>query len=255
MAAKEPTQERDLKWVSWNPVTGCTKISDGCYNCYAQRFAGWLQDIGAKKYDDGFAVKLHPQLLEQPLKWKKRRLIFVNSMCDIFHKDIPDEFIERIFEVMGKADWHVFQLLTKRAERLASLSPKLRWSPNVWAGVTVESAKYLYRIDCLRECGAAVKWICCEPLLSALPNMNLEGVDWVLAGGESGPGARPMKETWAIDIMLQCKKRGIPFCFMQWGGEEKEKTGRTLLGKIFDEAPPIPPDPRLKKKKEKPSFL
>ena len=225
---------------SWNPVTGCSRVSAGCLHCYAERMAKRLQGMGVPKYRNGFDVTLHPDVLDDPLSWKKPRLIFVNSMSDLFHEKIPIKYLRQIFDVMARADWHVFQVLTKRAERLAELAPKLDWPPNVWMGVTVESSKFTRRIDLLRETGAAVKWLSMEPLLTEVPGMNLSGIDWIVVGGESGPGARPMKKEWVIDIQRQCREQKVHFFFKQWGGVNKKKTGRKLNGRVYEAMPPLP---------------
>ncbi|MBI5558886.1 MAG: phage Gp37/Gp68 family protein [Deltaproteobacteria bacterium] len=228
-----------IEWTdaTWNPVTGCSKISAGCVNCYAERMASRLKAMGQRNYRNGFEVTLHEHMLEYPLHWKKPRTIFVNSMSDMFHEDISDEFICRVFEVMQKAHWHKFQVLTKRAERLAGLEQKLAWPKNVWMGVTVEKDDYRHRIDLLRNTNAAIKFLSMEPLLSDVPRMNLTGIDWVIVGGESGPGARPMEQTWVESIQSQCEDKNTPFFFKQWGGVNKKKAGRLLHGKTYNERP------------------
>ncbi len=228
-----------IEWtdVTWNPVTGCTKISAGCANCYAERMARRLKAMGQFNYRNGFEVTCHQHMLDYPLRWKKPRTIFVNSMSDLFHENIPDEFIFQIFEVMKKMPQHRFQLLTKRSERLSVLDHYLPWSKNVWMGVTVEDNDCRTRIDMLRDSSAAIKFLSLEPLLSAVPNMDLSKIDWVIVGGESGPGARPMAEEWVEDIRYQCKQRGIPFFFKQWGGINKKAAGRLLNGKIYNDMP------------------
>jgi len=228
-----------IEWTetTWNPITGCNKISDGCLNCYAERLAKRLKAMGLEKYKNGFKLSIHPETLEEPLKWKKKQMIFVCSMSDIFHKDVPDEFIIQIFEVMNKAHWHIFQVLTKRAERIPKIMDKVKWTPNIWLGTTIESPKYLYRIDYLKQAPAKVKFLSLEPLLADIPNLPLDYIDWVIVGGESGPGARPMKKEWVINIKKQCEKAGVPFFFKQWGGVNKKKTGRLLDGKTYDEMP------------------
>lgn len=193
--------------------------------------------MGQRNYRNGFEVTLHEHMFEYPLSWKKPRTIFVNSMSDLFHEDIPDDFICRVFEVMKKAHWHRFQVLTKRAERLAALGPRLPWPKNVWMGVTVERDDYRHRIDLLRGTDAAVKFLSMEPLLSDVPGMNLSGIDWVIVGGESGPGARPMEQAWVESIQSQCEDKTTPFFFKQWGGVNKKKAGRLLRGKTFNEIP------------------
>lgn len=228
-----------IEWTesTWNPVTGCTKISSGCANCYAERMALRLKAMNNPSYRNGFDVTLHENTLELPLKWKKPQTIFVNSMSDLFHEDIPEDFILRVFNIMGKADWHHFQILTKRAERLEELNPILPWKQNIWMGVTVESQEYAYRIQHLQNTGATVKFLSLEPLLSPIQNLCLDKIDWVIVGGESGPKARPMLKDWAIDICNQCQDKKVPFFFKQWGGINKKKAGRELNGQIWDEMP------------------
>ncbi len=234
-------QQSPIEWTesTWNPVTGCTKISDGCKNCYAERLAKRLKAMGQKNYRNGFKLTTQPQALELPLSWKKPKTIFVNSMSDLFHKDVPLEYIQKVFKTMAKADWHQFQVLTKRSERLREISKELDWKPHIWMGVSVENEKVIHRIDDLRETDAHIKFLSVEPLLSSLPNLNLRGMDWVIVGGESGPKARPMKEEWVLDIKDQCEAFGVPFFFKQWGGVWKKKTGRTLQGKTWDEMPKV----------------
>jgi len=228
-----------IEWTesTWNPVTGCTKISLGCAHCYAERMAKRLQAMGQANYVNGFQVNLHEQALDLPLQWKNPQKIFVNSMSDLFHEEIPFDFIKKVFSVMEKASWHRFQVLTKRSERLAEIADKLLWPGNVWMGVTVESGDYLYRIDHLRSIHAAVKFLSLEPLLGPVHDMNLSGIDWMIVGGESGPGARPMKEEWVRDVLNQCRIKGVPFFFKQWGGKNKKKTGRLLDRRTYDEMP------------------
>jgi len=228
-----------IEWTeaTWNPVTGCTKISSGCKNCYAERMAFRLQAMGNKNYRNGFEVTCHPHVLELPYRWKKPRMIFVNSMSDLFHRDVPTSFIKDIFKVMNGAYWHSFQVLTKRSERLSQLSAELPWVKNIWVGVTVEDQAYIKRIDDLRKTGAAVKFLSLEPLLSPIPDLNLTGIDWVIVGGESGPGSRLMKKEWALDIRDQCLAADIPFFFKQWGGVNKKKTGRELDNRTWDDMP------------------
>ena len=227
------------KGDTWNPVTGCSKISLGCKNCYAERFAKRLQAMGQAAYKNGFELTLHEEYLNKPFKIKSPRMIFVNSMSDLFHEDVPFTFIEKVFNVMHRTPRHVFQILTKRSERLLQLSPKLFWSDNIWAGVTVEHHKYIHRINHLRKTGAKVKFISCEPLLSPLSGLNLKGIDWVIVGGESGPRARPMNKSWVIEIRDTCRSRNIPFFFKQWGGVNKKKAGKVLEGRIYEEMPKI----------------
>ncbi len=232
-----------IEWTetTWNPVTGCTKISPGCMNCYAERMANRLRLMGAKRYRNGFRVTLHKDVVGAPLKWKKPQTIFVNSMSDLFLQDVPLSFIKNVFDVMGQAYWHTYQILTKRAEQLLELSRDLPWWENVWMGVTVENRDYVHRIDCLRETDAHIKFLSIEPLLGPIPNLNLEGIDWVIVGGESGPGARPMDSSWVLDIRDQCQDAGVPFFFKQWGGVQKKKAGRELDGRTWDEMPSSAP--------------
>jgi len=206
-------------------------------NCYAERMAKRLHAMGQPNYVNGFKLALHEHALDLPLKWKKPQTIFVNSMSDLFLKDVPFDFIKKVFDVMGKAHWHTFQVLTKRAERLIELSHALPWAANIWMGVTVENKDYTHRIDDLRNSGAYIKFLSIEPLLGPLPELNLEGIDWVIAGGESGPGARPMNPDWVFDIRNQCQLARVPFFFKQWGGMRKKKAGRMLEGRTWDEMP------------------
>ena len=228
-----------IEWTesTWNPVTGCTKISQGCKHCYAERMAERLQAMGQPNYRNGFEVTLQPRMLELPLKWKRPQRIFVNSMSDLFHEEVPLDYILQVFDVMRRAHWHRFQILTKRAERLAELDPSLEWPDNVWMGVSVESSEHFDRIDHLRSTRAKVKFLSLEPLLGPLPDMNLQGIDWAIVGGESGPGARPVEEGWILDIRDQCQAAGVAFFFKQWGGTNKKKTGRLLQGRTWDEIP------------------
>lgn len=228
-----------IEWTdaTWNPVTGCSKISAGCANCYAERMAMRLKAMGQSNYLNGFEVTLHEHMLEYPLLWKKPRTIFVNSMSDLFHESIPEDFIHKVFEVMKRAHWHRFQVLTKRADRLATLDRMLTWPKNVWMGVTIEREDYRHRIELLRNTNAAIKFLSMEPLLSDVPRMNLSGIDWVIVGGESGPGARPMQKEWVESIQSQCENNSVPFFFKQWGGVNKKKAGRLLRGKTFNEVP------------------
>ncbi len=228
-----------IEWTdsTWNPVTGCIKISSGCANCYAERLSLRLRAMGNRSYRNGFAVTLHEDLLTLPLRWKKPQNIFVNSMSDLFHEEVPVSFILQIFDVMQLANRHRFQVLTKRSERMLELNDTLPWSPNIWMGVTVESPDYLYRIEHLQRTGANVKFLSLEPLLGPISNLNLNGIDWVIVGGESGPGARPMKKDWAVEIRNQCYNAGVPFFFKQWGGVNKKAAGRQLEGRTWDEMP------------------
>lgn len=230
-----------IEWTesTWNPVTGCNKISPGCKNCYAEKLSIRLKAMGQSNYKDGFKLTLQPHMLEHPLRWKKPQTIFVNSMSDLFHKDIPLSYIQQVFDVMNRAYWHRFQVLTKRADRLAELSSQLEWTPNIWMGVSVESQKYVHRIDDLRKTKAQVKFLSLEPLLGPLQNLDLQGIDWVIVGGESGIGARPIKENWVTSIRNQCNQAKVAFFFKQWGGVNKKKTGRILEGRTWNEMPAI----------------
>lgn len=228
-----------IEWTesTWNPLTGCDKISPGCKFCYAERMAKRLKAMGQPNYANGFKLTLHESALEKPLEWKKPQIIFVNSMSDLFHKDVPVEFVLRTFDVMRRASWHTFQVLTKRAERLEELSPQIEWPENVWMGVSVETEKYTYRIDHLRHTGAKTKFLSLEPLLGPLPNLNLQNINWAIVGGESGPGARPVLQEWVTEIRDQCVAARVPFFFKQWGGVQKKRAGRTLEGRTWDEMP------------------
>ena len=230
-----------IEWTerTWNPVTGCTKISPGCKNCYAERFAKRLQKMGNPRYRNGFQVTLHEDLLDLPLRWRRPSLIFVNSMSDLFHEDVSTEFVQKVFQVMQEARWHIFQVLTKRSHRLRALAPSLPWPSNIWMGVSVETADYYYRIEDLKAVPAAVRFLSCEPLLGPLPNLPLEGIHWVIVGGESGPRARPMQPEWVVDIREQCHKANVPFFFKQWGGVQKWRHGRLLEGREYSEYPSL----------------
>jgi protein gp37 len=235
-------QGSGIEWTeaTWNPVTGCTKVSPGCKHCYAERMAKRLQAMGQANYANGFELTLQPHMLALPLRWKQPQTIFVNSMSDLFHVDVPLAYVRRVFDVMARAHWHRFQVLTKRADRLVELSPRLSWPPNVWMGVSVESARYRSRIDRLRATGARLKFLSLEPLLGPLPDLDLAGIHWVIVGGESGPGARPMDPAWVIDLRDQCRRARVPFFFKQWGGTNKKRAGRTLEGRVWDEMPAAP---------------
>ena len=230
-----------IEWTeaTWNPVTGCTKVSTGCQNCYAERMTRRLQAMGQPHYTNGFKVKTHESVLEIPFKWKKPRTIFVNSMSDLFHEEVPPSFISKVFQVMSQVSQHTFQVLTKRSENLRKLSLSLPWPENVWMGVTVENSDYLHRIEDLRATPARIKFISFEPLLGSIPNIDFVGIDWVIVGGESGPGARPISTSWVEEIRDQCLVTGIPFFFKQWGGFNKKKTGRLLDGRTWDDMPAI----------------
>lgn len=228
-----------IEWTdtTWNPTTGCTKISPGCNFCYAERLSKRLRAMGVQKYANAFEVTLHWDTLELPLHWKRPRFVFVDSMSDLFHPSIPEEFIQQVFSVMREAKQHRFQVLTKRSERLNELSPEIEWTPNIWMGVSVENAEYVHRIQHLRKTDAYMKFLSLEPLLGPIPDLDLNEIDWVIVGGESGPGARPMKEEWVLQIRNRCILAGVPFFFKQWGGTVKKRTGRVLDGKTWDEMP------------------
>jgi len=228
-----------IEWTesTWNPITGCNKISPGCKNCYAERMAKRLKAMGSPNYADGFKLTLHEHVLELPLTWKKPQTIFVNSMSDLFHKNVPLEFIQKVFDVMNKTPWHTYQVLTKRSERLKDLSKELEWGKNIWMGVSVENQDYTYRIDDLRNTNAYIKFLSIEPLIGAVRKLRLKKIQWVIVGGESGPNARPMLEEWVMDIKDQCKEAVVPFFFKQWGGKNKKKAGRLLEGRTWDELP------------------
>jgi protein gp37 len=228
-----------IEWTesTWNPVTGCNKISPGCKYCYAERMAERLQAMGQSNYRNGFELTLQPHMLELPLQWKKPQTIFVNSMSDLFHQNVPLVYIQRVFSVMRRAHWHRFQVLTKRAQRLAALDAELDWPPNVWMGVSVENADYAHRIEDLQRTGAHLRFLSLEPLLGPLGQLDLRCIDWVIVGGESGPRARPIEPQWVIDIRDQCRRASVAFFFKQWGGKNKKKTGRLLEGRTWDEVP------------------
>lgn len=228
-----------IEWTesTWNFATGCSKISLGCKNCYAERLAKRLQAMGLAKYLNGFNLTIHRDVINLPLKWKKPRTIFVNSMSDVFHDDIPLDVIQDVFKTMNKAHWHIFQVLTKRSERMLELSSQLKWSPNIWMGVTVESSDYLYRIDHLRETVARTKFISLEPLLGPLPDLDLEEINWVIVGGESGFKPRLIRREWVSQIKDRCLACEVPFFFKQWGGKNKKKAGRLLDGELWGQMP------------------
>jgi len=230
-----------IEWTesTWNPITGCTKISSGCKHCYAEVMARRLQAMGQEKYRNGFSLTLHPEVLNEPFTWKKPKMIFVNSMSDLFHKDVPVDYIKKIFEVIRENPHHVFQVLTKRADILRYYDSEgwLEWPHNLWMGVTIENNDVIHRIDHLRLTDARVKFLSCEPLLSPLPVLNLQGIDWVIVGGESGRTPRPIKEEWVLDIKQQCEQAGVAFYFKQWGGTNKKKSGKLLRNKVYNEMP------------------
>ena len=235
-------QQSTIEWTdaTWNPVTGCSKISPGCKNCYAERMAKRLRAMGQPRYRNGFAVTLQPDVLDAPLRWRSTRLIFVNSMSDLFHEEVPVEYVQAVFRTMEAASWHVFQVLTKRADRLEQLAPWLPWPSNVWMGVSVENADYTRRVRHLQRVPATVRFLSVEPLLGPIPHLPLSGIHWVIAGGESGPHARPVEPAWIRGIRDQCVARKVPFFFKQWGGVRKKRTGRMLDHRTWDEMPAIP---------------
>jgi protein gp37 len=228
-----------IEWteMTWNPVTGCSKVSEGCRHCYAERMALRLRAMGNRRYVNGFEVTLHDDLVDLPRTYRQPRVIFVNSMSDLFHEDVPEEFIARVFDTMVACPQHTFQVLTKRSRRLKEMGSRLPWPKNVWIGVSVEDARVLGRIEDLREVPAAVRFLSCEPLLGPMEDLDLKGIGWVIVGGESGPGARPMKSEWVESILKQCKKAKVAFFFKQWGGTRKDITGRELNGRTYDELP------------------
>ena len=228
-----------IEWTeaTWNPVTGCSKVSPGCANCYAERMAHRLRAMGQPNYRRGFDVAVHESALLLPLSWKRPQMVFVNSMGDLFHEEVPEEFVGSVFDVMVRATWQRFQVLTKRSARLVTLAGELPWPDNVWMGVSVENEDYLWRMDDLRRVPAAVRFVSMEPLLGPVGGLDLSGIGWVIVGGESGPGARPMESGWVTDIRDQCKAAGVPFFFKQWGGFHKKRAGRLLDGQRWDEMP------------------
>jgi protein gp37 len=228
-----------IEWTesTWNPVTGCTKISPGCKNCYAERLANRLRAMGNPRYAKGFEVTLHRDLIDLPLRWKQPRVVFVNSMSDLFHRDVPDRFIRDVFSVMGRAHWHTFQILTKRSDRLRQIGRSLEWADNIWQGVSVEDSRYYHRIRDLKTVPAAIRFLSLEPLLGPLPRLPLQGIDWVIVGGESGPGHRPVDPDWVRKIRDRCVTCGVPFFFKQWGGGTPKAGGRTLDRRVWNESP------------------
>ena len=232
-------KKTSIEWteMTWNPVTGCTKISPGCKHCYAETMAKRLVAMGSPRYRDGFAVTLQEDLVDLPRRWRSPRTIFVNSMSDLFHPKIPADYIARVFKTMNECPQHQFQVLTKRADRLLELAPLLNWTANVWMGVSVENQKYAVRSQLLSQVPAKVRFLSVEPLLGAIEALPLEGIHWVIVGGESGRGARPLERAWVVNIFRQCRREGVPFFFKQWGGVRKHTTGRSLYGKTYDEMP------------------
>ena len=228
-----------IEWteMTWNPVTGCTKVSQGCKHCYAARMANRLQAMGSVRYQKGFGLTIHDDLVDLPRKWRQPRTVFVNSMSDLFHEDVPDFFIERVFATMADCSQHTFQVLTKRSERLASLGRRLHWTTNIWMGVSVENEAALPRVEHLRDVPAHVRFLSCEPLLGPLDALTLDELHWVIVGGESGPGARSMPAKWVDAIRTKCEMASVPFFFKQWGGVRKKTAGRVLNGRTFDDMP------------------
>lgn len=228
-----------IEWTeaTWNPVTGCDKVSPGCKHCYAEVMARRLHAMGQPNYRNGFRLTLQPQLIERPLEWRKPQMIFVNSMSDLFHRDVPTSFITRVFETIARAKWHTFQVLTKRADRLEELAHTLPWPSNLWMGVSVEREEYSFRIEHLRRTPAKVRFLSLEPLLGPLSGLDLRGVDWVIVGGESGNNSRRMEESWVLEIQEQCEQAVVPFFFKQWGGRNKKRAGRLLNGRTWDDMP------------------
>jgi protein gp37 len=232
-------QSSSIEWTeaTWNPVTGCSKISAGCKNCYAERMAHRLMAMGAPGYEKGFEVSLQERVLRAPLSWRKGRMIFVNSMSDLFHEDVPFEYIARVIEVIRQAHWHQFQILTKRPDRLLDLDPMIEWPGNAWVGVSIENDDFTWRAARLRKTNVAIRFLSLEPLLGPLPSLDLAGIDWVIVGGESGPHARTIDPEWVLDIRDRCLESGVPFFFKQWGGTRKKKTGRRLEGSLWNQMP------------------
>lgn len=228
-----------IEWteITWNPSTGCTKISEGCKNCYAEKMAKRLKAMGTAKYQNEFELTIHADTLNEPYTWKKPQMVFVNSMSDMFHENMPLSFIKKVFGVMNDNPKHTFQVLTKRADILEKYSTLLNWSENIWMGVTVESNKHLQRVDSLRNTGACVKFLSCEPLLTSIKNINLFEIDWVIVGGESGANSRPIKKEWVVEIKDKCYSQNIPFFFKQWGGFNKKKAGSLLDGVEYKKIP------------------
>ncbi len=231
--------QSSIEWtqLTWNPTTGCSKISAGCKFCYAEVMSRRLKGMGQEKYKDGFKLRVHVDTLSLPYSWPSSRIVFVNSMSDLFHEDVPLDFIKAVFKVMNENPQHIFQVLTKRAHRLEIISNELHWSNNIWMGVSVENAEVVYRIEHLKKCDAAVKFLSLEPLIGPLDDLNLEGIHWVIVGGESGHRPRPMRKKWVRDIRSLCNKAGVPFFFKQWGGRNKKEAGRELDGRTYDAMP------------------
>lgn len=254
--------ETSIEWTekTWNPTTGCNKISAGCKHCYAAIWSTRLQAMGQEKYKDGFALRMHEDALTIPYTWKQPEMVFANSMSDLFHKDVTLDFIKKVFYVMADNPQHTFQVLTKRADRLKELHAELNWTPNIWMGVSVEDSRVLHRVDVLRETNAMTKFLSCEPLIGPLTGLDLTNIDWVIVGGESARKPRPMNQEWVIEIHEKCIAAGVPFFFKQWGGKSKKKNGRLLYGKHFDEMPvkksmPITPANPLRASSQNPEVF
>jgi len=232
-----------IEWTdnTWNPVSGCTEVSQGCDHCYARTFSERFRGVPGHPFEQGFDLRLFPSRLAYPLKWRKPRRIFVNSMSDLFHKDVPDSYIKQVFEVMVKADWHIFQILTKRPRRLARLAAELPWPSHIWMGVSIESDTYVWRADYLRQVPSAVRFISAEPLLAPLPTLNLEGIHWLISGGESGYGFRPCDPDWVRELRDRCLREGVAFFHKQWGGRTSKAGGRILDGRTWDQYPQVAP--------------
>lgn len=232
-------QKTAIEWteVTWNPVTGCDEVSPGCAHCYAKTFAERWRGISGHHFEQGFDLRLWPERLDQPMRWRRPRMIFVNSMSDLFHEKIPNEFIAEVFEAMRKAHWHTFQILTKRHERLVEVGETLEWPPNVWMGVSIENRRFVHRAEFLQKIPSAVRFISAEPLLGPLEGLNLTGIDWLIAGGESGPGHRPVKKEWLLDLRDRCRDENVAFFFKQWGGRTPKIGGRQLDGQLWNEMP------------------
>ena len=234
-----------IEWTdaTWNPVTGCSKISAGCKFCYAERLALRLRAMGQGNYRNGFEVTLQPHMLDHPFRWRQPRRVFVNSMSDLFHEDVPDDYVKQVFDVMQRAHWHQYQVLTKRSERMLQMDALLGWRPQIWMGVSVENEDHLFRIDHLRKTTANIKFLSIEPLLGPIHKLDLRGIDWVIVGGESGPGARAVDASWVREIRDHCTQARVAFFFKQWGGTFKSRTGRLLDGRTWDQMPVQSPEP------------
>jgi protein gp37 len=228
-----------IEWTetTWNPTTGCTKMSAGCTNCYAEEMSLRLKSMGVDKYKNGFKLSVHPQELDMPYTWKREQMVFVNSMSDLFHESMPLDFIKAVFKVMNENPQHIFQVLTKRAEILSQYNCILDWTENIWMGVSIEDYTQIKRIEDLKSSNASIKFLSLEPLLTKLPELNLNGIDWVIVGGESGPKSRPIEKDWVLSIKDNCEKYNVPFFFKQWGGKNKKKAGRILDGRTYNEMP------------------